>query len=432
VFGRQSYWDTVETVDVVDDRNLVLHLANVDVTFIQGLANEFNLINQPELTTAMEGSHSDISADKVIGTGPYIVTQWRNGETISMVRNPNYHIENRPYMDARYWIQVLADPTAYRIAFEQKDVDMMTDPDPSVIESIHDDNADSTYIKWGGVANTVAIYLPHTQAPWTDIRLVQAVNMAANRRQLIQQLHNGNGKVSGPVSWLQEAWAIPQEELQSFPGYAVERDGDIAEAKKLWDAAEGSTLGDIKWVFPDLWTNRAGWGATPELITQMFNNAFDTDQFFPEVQTYGEIIPSWGTKDFDPFFAWIPNIEVPDARADMNLAFTSTSSGNIWGANEPDLIDAKIAKSLTLFDTEEANALLREVQETVLENGQYGRTICYNYFVPVLRWNYFKATGPSENEGWNFLANFVGHNNSWLDQNDPTFEGRGTPPLKTL
>jgi peptide/nickel transport system substrate-binding protein len=432
VFGRQSYWANVETVDVVDDTSFVLNLANPDVTFIQGLANEFNLMDQPELTTAMEGVHSEISADKVIGTGPYILTEWRLGETISAVRNPNYFLKDRPYLDARFWIQVLADPTAYRIAFEQKDVDSFSDPDPSVTMAIQAANEDDTYVKFGGVANTVAIYLPHTQEPWKDIRLVQAVHRAADRRQLIQQLHNGLGKLSGPVAWPQEAWAIPQEELQNIPGYLLDREEDIAEAKKLWDAADGSSAGEIKWVFPDLWTGRAGWGATPELITQMFNSAFDTDQFFPEVQTYGEIIPSWGTKDFDPFFAWIPNIEVPDARADMNLAFRSDSPGNIWGANEPDLLDAKMAKALTIFDVEEASAILREVQDTVLENGQYGRTIMYNYIAPTLYWNYFKATGPDEESGWNFLANYISQLDSWLDQNDPTFEGRGTPPIKTL
>ena len=121
------------------------------------------------------------------------------------------------------------------------------------------------------------------------------------------------------------------------------------------------------------------WASTPEIIAQMFNKAFDTSLFKGKVATYGEIIPSWTTKDFDPFFAWIPNVEIPDARADLAAVFNSTSTQNYWGINEPELIDAKLDKALTLVDYEEAYALVREVQDLAIENGQWGRCIGYNY-----------------------------------------------------
>ena len=199
-FGRKSFWGKVETAQIVDDRTVRLNFSKQDGTFIEGLANEFNLIAQPELITAVEPDNVSISADKVIGTGPYILTEWVPGERISAVRNEEYYDANRPYMDGQRWIQSFEDPTAYRIAFEQKQVDSFTDPDPGTPTAIHESNKDSTFLTFQGVASTVAVYLNTNVEPWTDNRLVRAINMAIDRRQLIQQLHNGLGKVSGPVS----------------------------------------------------------------------------------------------------------------------------------------------------------------------------------------------------------------------------------------
>ena len=431
-FGRKAYWSAVDKVEEIDKATVRLKLKNPNAAFVQGLANEFNHLVQKELIEAVEGKHSEISPDKVIGTGPYILTEWEPGKSISAVRNADYILKDKPYLDATHWIQTFADPTAYRIAFEQKQVDSFSDPDPGVVTSLNNSNKDATYLRYSGVANTVAIYLPRTQAPWTDDRLIKAIHLAADRRQLIQQLHNGLGKVSGPVSWLQENWAISQKDLDATPGYRAKKDEDLAEAKKLWDAAGGKDLGPITWVIPDIWAGRAAWGATPDIITSMFNKAFGTTQFKSRIAGYAEIIPAWNSKKFDPFFGWIPNVEIPDARADMTTAFKSDSPGNIWGVNEPDKIDAKLQKALSTLDPKEAQTLMREVQDLVLANGHYGRIIMYNYIAPALYWNYYKTTGPANDAGWNFLGNGTATLNEWIDTADASYKGRATPTVKSL
>jgi peptide/nickel transport system substrate-binding protein len=431
-FGRKNYWANVDSITAADNNTVRLTLKAPNAAFVQGFGNEFNLIVQKELIEAVEPLATEISADKVIGTGPNILTEWVPGKAISSVRNPKYFLPDRPYLDAERWIQTFEDPTAYRIAFEQKDVDSFTDPDPSVVDAVHQANKEQTNVRFSGVANTVAIYLPHAQAPWNDVRLVKAIHLAADRRQLIQQLHNGLGKVSGPVSWLQEVWAIPDGELATVPGYRPSKDQDLTEARALWQAGGGPSLGEITWVIPDTWASRAGWGSTPEIVAEMFNKAFGTSQFKARTKNYGEIIPAWFSKNFDPFFGWIPNVEIPDARGDMVGAFNSSSPANIWAVKEPDLIDAKLAKALTILDTKEAVALVREVQNTVLENGQYGRIIMYNYISPAARWNYLKSPSPSAEEDYNFLYSSLFALETWIDADHPAHAGRKTPSVKPL
>lgn len=423
-FGRKSYWSKVANLEATG-REIKIELTAPDATFVQGLANEFNVFAQPEMIEAVEATATDISADKVIGTGPYIITEWRPGERLSGVRNPNYYDPDFPRFDGFVFGQAFEDPTAYRIGFEQKQVDSFSDPDPDTTIAIQADKADETYINWAGVANTVAAYTNTNIAPFNDLRMAQAIDLTLDRRLLIQQLHNGFGRVSGPVSWMQQSWALPQEQLEETPGYRLTgREQDVVEANKLWQAAGGAEAGEIKFVVADTWSSRSSWGITPELVTGMFNDAFSTSQFVGETASYGEIIPSWFDKTFDNFFAWIPNIEIPDARADMVGAFGTDSPANIWSVSEPDEIDAKLEQAIQSLDYDEAFELMTQVQEYILSQGQFGRHIAYNYIAPGLAWNYYHRTGPAEGEAWNFLSTSLGALEDWVDPNDPSFDGR--------
>lgn len=427
-FGRSSFWNKIASMEITD-KEIKVTLGADDATFVEGMANEFNTINQPEMSEAVDANFAEISPDKVIGTGPFILTEWRPGERVSGVRNPNYYNPDRPYLDGFVLGAVFEDPTAYRIGFEQNQIDYFSDPDPDTTLAIQADKADTTNIRWSGVANTAAAYTNTNIEPFSDLRLARAIDLSFNRREIIQQLHNGYGRVSGPISWLQEKWALSQEQLEVTPGYrsGAERDADVAEANKLWQAAGGADVGEISWTIAQSWAARASWNSTPELIAGMFNDAFSTDQFVAKTATYGEIIPSWSDGSFDNFFAWIANVEIPDARADLLAAFGTGSPGNFWNISRPDEIDAPLAAAVATTDLEEALELVNGVQEYILENGQFGRHIGYNYIFPGISWNHYHTTGPAEGEGWNFISSSLGALDEWIDESDPSFEGRQSP-----
>ena len=427
-FGRRGYWRSVASIDI-DAGAMTLNLVSPNAAFLQGLANEFNLMGQPELLTGIEPEAIDVSADKVIGTGPYILTEWLPGESISAVRNPDYH---SPGARAHNWVwnQSFEDPTAYRIAFEQKQVDSLLTGGSELLQSIHDGAPDSTFLTYKGSAFPIAAYVNTNLEPWTDPRMVKAIDLAIARRELIQQLAQGLGKVSGPVPWVQEAWAIPQEELTDFAAYSLDRDAALQEANELWSAAGGAEVGEIDWV------NSVAYEATrpgsTEAVAQMFNQAFGTDQFQGVTQSYGEIFPSWFDKTFTTFFSWIPNLTIPDGRADLAAAFKTDAAGNYWGVSEPDEIDAKLDAAIQEFDFEAANGLVREVQDFIIENGQFGRHIIYNAVEPTVAWNYLHPALKSETEGYTFESESLQALASWIDPDDPSIEGRTEPEPRPI
>ena len=72
------------------------------------------------------------------------------------------------------------------------------------------------------------------------------------------------------------------------------------------------------------------------------------------------------------------------------------------GVSEPEKIDAKLDAAFQEFDYETAYGLVREVQEFILENGQFGRHIIYNPVGSTVSWNYLHAALKSESEGYTF------------------------------
>jgi len=422
-FGRKDYWSNVESIDS-DAGAMTLNLAKPNAPFLQGLANEFNLMGQPELLNAIEAEAPDVSADKVIGTGPYILTEWLPGQRISAVRNPDYHSPG-PRAHNWVWIQSFEDPTAARIAFEQKAVDSLLTGGAELHQAIHDERPDSTSLIFKGDAFPVVAYVNRILEPWTDPRLVKAIDLAIERRELIQQLSQGLGKVSGPVPWVQEAWAIPQEEITDFAAYSLDRDAALQEANELWSAGGGPDVGPIDWVNSEAYeATRPG---STEAIAAMFNASFGTDQFRGVNQTYGEIFPSWFDKTFTTFFSWMPNLTLPDGRADLAAAFQTDAAGNYWSVSEPVEIDAKLDAAFQEFDYETANGLVREVQDFIIENGQFGRHIIFNPVGSDISWNYLHPALKSETEGYTFESQSLQALDSWIDPTDPSIEGRAAP-----
>src|SRR6266850_391354 len=38
-----------------------------------------------------------------VGTGPFMFKEWQKGSFVRLVKNPNYHVKGKPYIDEIYW-----------------------------------------------------------------------------------------------------------------------------------------------------------------------------------------------------------------------------------------------------------------------------------------------------------------------------------------
>ena len=149
------------------------------------------------------------------------MTEWQPGKTVSAVRNPGYYNPDRPLLDGTHFIEIVRRPNRLpdRLRAEAGRQFQRPGPGNDHRDPRCEQETTRSFGTRGKCQHCGDVPATHCKRRGPIVRLIRAMNLAMDRRQLIQQLHNGLGKVSGPVSWLQEAWAIPQTEMETTPGY---------------------------------------------------------------------------------------------------------------------------------------------------------------------------------------------------------------------
>jgi ABC-type oligopeptide transport system substrate-binding subunit len=184
---------------------------------------------------------------------------------------------------------------------------------------------------------------------------------------------------------------------------------------------------------PDTWL--ANWPDTPQFLINMFNTTFGTSQFKSTKTSYNEeIIPNLAKREYPNWFGWTSQVNSPDPRADLFSSYHSTSPTNFEKINNPD-IDRLTLQALQEVDTNKSKGPITEVQKILLENGASGNCVLYNYIGRSAVWNYYHpnvkvpASGGKAATGFNIFAGHLFGGTVYLDQKDPTYQGRPTPTI---
>jgi len=95
-FNATSGFDLIESIETPDELTAVVHYSEPYV----GYLGQFSAALLPRHAT---GNPEEMMTwdwnMKPVAAGPFVVTDWRSGESITMERNPNYYEEGKPYLD---------------------------------------------------------------------------------------------------------------------------------------------------------------------------------------------------------------------------------------------------------------------------------------------------------------------------------------------
>ena len=201
------------------------------------------------------------SVDRMVGTGPFILDKFTALQLLRVVRNPQWFASDdladqglggRPFLDGFEAIWRPADDTATEVAFRSKQVDHTGTGDHRIPDRIAAETG--SYVEeWisASFVNSRLLVADSEAAvsPFKDLRLRQAISIAVDRSQMGQQMFQGSFSFGSPVAQALVNWALPLEELAKKPGYrfkSEDRAQDLADAKKMWEAAGGPAVGPIE------------------------------------------------------------------------------------------------------------------------------------------------------------------------------------------
>ncbi|MBI3915086.1 MAG: hypothetical protein HY327_12985 [Chloroflexi bacterium] len=198
----QRSWGSVASAEAPDDYTLILKLSAPDATFMFGLALT-PAFNQPIPKPAVEKMGAKFTTQPVLA-GPFKFKESQTGFKIVLERNPDFdwgppgashppYIQTLEYRSVSDYATILAGLESGEIDIAEvqaKDIDRLTATGKVHIEPLYTLSFDPT------VAMNV------NKAPWDDVRVRKAINLALDRQALIKvvQLSGRAEERRGPVA----------------------------------------------------------------------------------------------------------------------------------------------------------------------------------------------------------------------------------------
>ena len=210
---------------------------DLEATFVLGRP-------QPALLAMLASGYSPVypchvsSRDmrtKPVGTGPFKFAEFKQNESIRLVRNPDYFKKGKPYVDA-IEMRIIPNRSTRMLAFVANEFDMTFQQDIT-IPLLKDMKNQAPNAICEAAPQYVHRNLMVNQevAPFKDPKLRKALALAIDRQPFIDILGEGKGDIGGNMLPLPEGqWGMPPEEMAKMTGY-TNYEQNVVEAKKIME-----------------------------------------------------------------------------------------------------------------------------------------------------------------------------------------------------
>jgi len=429
LFYRQFQWDSVDKIELPDGpQGLTLRITTKGPTapFIHYLADTYATIIPKELVDQASDDMND--SKKMIGTGPFMLEKFVALQVVKSVRNPNWFakddladqgLPDRPIVDGYEGLWVPADQLSCEAAFKSKQVDATQFVDKLQVEPVTQ-NLGALFDRVpesGGITSRLLINdSPAAQSPFKDLRLRQAINIAVDRSHLGQLFFKGIFTIGSPVSQAIHKWALPLDELTKRPGYRFrreEREADLVDAKQLWEAGGGASVGTVECLYAGIPENVKN--VFPAFQRMLAENLSLELKGRLDATGYTEIAQAALQKRLVFFFGYDNgNNDLDDY---LYPYFHSSGPKNSVMLADPQL-DQMLDGQRAEFDEAARRELGYEIQRYLLDN-VLARMEWVGDIALWARWPYWRNRKQQPWFGETFLLV-----NEWLDSSHATYQGR--------
>src|SRR5699024_4982343 len=253
--GPSDVFPTLAEVEAVSDTVVRFHLSEPFAPFLSTLAHPGAAIVNPEAVEAEAPEADpwarDFLSRNTAGSGPFTLTEWREGERIELTANADYWGE-APAL-SRVLIRIVPESSTQRILLERGEVDIAENLTNDQKESIRD--ADGVTVEEHPSLAVQYVYLNNREL--SDPLLRQALSYAVNYDGVIDSIEQGKAE--------QMRGAVPFG-LTGYDGDAFQYSHDPDRARELLDEA-GYDGRELRLLYAD---QTASWPALAQYLQSNF------------------------------------------------------------------------------------------------------------------------------------------------------------------
>jgi len=295
---RKSWWNNVEAIDTSGDQEATFVLKHPQPALLSLIASGYTPVYPCHVPPAQMRQHP-------IGTGPFKFVEFKPNESIKLVRNPDYWKPGRPYLDGIEYT-IIPNRSTAMLSFIAGKFDMTFPFEVSIpmLKDVKTQAPQAVCDLVPGNASTNLI-MNRDNPPFDNPKLRTALAYAIDRKSFIDILAEGKGDIGGAMQPLPAGiWGLPQEMLQSLPGYGADVEKNRDEARKIMQSL--------------------GYGPDKHLTVKV--SARNIPIFRdPAVILIDQLKPIWIDGELDPVDTanWFPKV----ARHDYQIGQNNTGSG---------------------------------------------------------------------------------------------------------
>ncbi|MBM4404632.1 MAG: ABC transporter substrate-binding protein [Chloroflexi bacterium] len=350
----------ITKMEAVDASTLRLTIEKPSASFLANFAAPFLLMYHPSL-----GKDSSNAIKNPIGTGPFVVTDYKAQNTLTTKRFESYHRKDErgralPFLDGVEF-QFITDVNTARAAFRTGRLDCgcgfdFTFQFGNELKSSVPDAKILTFSR-----DSFAYYL-NNRAPWDNLQVRKAVMMMMDFKE-VHTLDRGGLSFYPPSIMLGPEsggrWGLPASEMLALPGFKGVTEADRAEGRRILTAAgvdPSKVTVKIQSTanFPDV---------SQGLEAQFRKMGFQTNLIL--TATGGQLSSSLMAGDFD--FSGLFGGRVIDDISDTVLDYTVTGRPRNYGKWSDAEVDRLAADQEGALDPNRRKLLVQNLQRRLID-----------------------------------------------------------------
>ncbi|HEV8473875.1 MAG TPA: ABC transporter substrate-binding protein [Methylomirabilota bacterium] len=223
---RKDWYANVQSIEAPDPHTVIFHLKRPQPSLLMMLASGY---------TPVYAAHVPPAAYRTacVGTGPFKLKEWRKGEFVDYVRNLDYFVKGRPYLDGLRYI-VIAERGTRTAALQSGQVDVAFPGETTKTAAEQLKKAVPELVVTPVSQNVNDnIIMNIKKPPFNNAKVRLAVSHAIDRRALVQAVHQGSSLIGASMAPKPHAfWGLGDKDLLGLPGYGKPED-EKAKARKI-------------------------------------------------------------------------------------------------------------------------------------------------------------------------------------------------------
>jgi peptide/nickel transport system substrate-binding protein len=294
--------------------------------------------------------HGDLNK-AALGTGPFMLEDWKVEQQMVFKRNPNFFRKGQPYVD-QLLLRTIPDEANIVAALRTGQIQHAFIEDNKNYNLLREEKTLTGYRS--SRLGYDYLNINASRGPLKDVRVRQAISWAVDRAQVMRVAAAGFGRLTAPATAPMRQWQLPQEVWMKY----YRPDLDLAK-KLMADAGQAAGFTVKCSVIPTFPTMVSG---APVIAAQLKRIGITVDI---ENVEYAIWIKRWLAHDFDMTMNTTPGYADPDTAFFRALHSTKGQNWNSWSVPE---LDALLEEGRRTMDQKKRKEIYDRVQIMILEN----------------------------------------------------------------